>query len=240
MVNGVKPALQERLLGYLHNPNSNSNNLPSAAPEVQAHKNVTSAGFAEAAVWRELKTIDETVEEPNQNPNLVDPTVPAGEKEYPKCNFAETFDSPPITAMSQVIEIGWNGKPVKNRRGEVKWTNEIREKGRANKAWVDEHGLTEFSKPSDWFEGLLPFKKNKDGPKSMVSISNWTSFLNTHAILSNVGHKNHIYPDLTPFSPQEVKQFIGLYILQGLSPSPQVRQKFKPHHEDFMNGNDLC
>jgi hypothetical protein len=175
-----------------------------------------------------------------KNPNLLGPTVRAGEKEYPKYNFAETFDRPPFTAMSPVIEIGRNGKPVKNRRGEVQWTNEIREKGRANKACVDEHGLTEFSKPSDWLEALLLFKKNKDGLKSMVSISDWTSYMNTRAILSNSGHKKHIYPDFTPYSPQEVKQFIGLYILQGLSPSPQVRQKFKPHHEDFVNGNDLC
>jgi hypothetical protein len=238
-VNGVKLALQERLLGN-SNSNSNCNNLPSATPAVQAHKNVTCAGFAEAAVWRELKTIDETVKEANQYPNLVGPTVPAGEREYPKHNFAETFDCLPFTTMSPVIEIGRNGEPVKNRRGEVQWTNKIREKGRANKTWVDEHGLTEFSKPSDWFEVPLPLKKNKDGPRSMVLISDWTSYLNTHAILSNAGHKNHIYPDFTPFSPQEVKQFIGLYILQGLSPSPEVRQKFKPHHEDFVNGNDLC
>ena len=84
MVNGVKPALQERLLGYLHNPNSNSNNLPSAAPEVQAHKNVTSAGFAEAAVWRELKTIDETVKEPNQKPKSIGPNCASRGKRIPK------------------------------------------------------------------------------------------------------------------------------------------------------------
>ena len=236
-VNGVKQVLQERLLGFLRNPNSN--NLPSATPAAEG-QNVTSAGFAEVAAWRELKTEEEPVPEPNSNPNLVGPTVPAGEKEYQKRNFAETFDRPPFTAMSPVIEIGRNGKPVKNRRGEVQWTNEIREKGRANKEWVDEQGLTEYSKPSDWFEALLPLKKKKDGPRSMVSISDWTTYLNTRAILSNAGNPNHIYPDFTPFSPQEVKQFIGLYILQGLSPSPQVRQKFKPHHEDYVNGNDLC
>jgi hypothetical protein len=40
---------------------------------------------------------------------------------------------------------------------------------------------------------------------------------------------------LRPFSPQEIKQFIGLYILQGLSPLPQVK-----YHKDYVNGNDLC
>ena len=96
--------------------------------------------------------------------NLVGPTVPAGEGEFTKRNFSETFDRPPFTAMSPVIDIGRNGNPVKNRKGEVQWTNEIREKGRANKDWVEEHGLTEFSKPSDWFEALLPFKKKNKWP----------------------------------------------------------------------------
>jgi hypothetical protein len=66
------------------------------------------------------------------------------------------------------------------------------------------------------------------------------TYLNTHAMLSNAGNPSHIYPDFKPFSPQEVKQFIGLYILQGLSPSPQVKQKFKPRNEDYVYGNDLC
>jgi hypothetical protein len=113
-VNGVKQVLQDRLLGFLRNPNSS--NLPSATPAAEG-QNVTSAGFAEVAAWRELKTEEATVLEPNSNPDLVGPTVLAGEKEYQKRNFAETFDRPPFTAMSPVIEIGHNGKPVKNRRG---------------------------------------------------------------------------------------------------------------------------
>jgi hypothetical protein len=76
-----------------------------------------------------LQREDIAVPEPNRNSNLVGPTVPAGEREFTKHNFSETFDRPPFTAMSPVVEIGCNGKPVKNRRREVKWTNEIREKG---------------------------------------------------------------------------------------------------------------
>jgi Transposase IS4 len=74
----------------------------------------------------------------------------------------------------------------------------------------------------------------------MVSISDWTTYSNSRAILSNAGNPSHIYPDFKPFSPNEVRQFIGLYILQGLSPSPQVKLKFRPHHEDYVNGSDLC
>ncbi len=80
-VNGVKQVLQDRLLGFLRNPNSN--NLPSATPAAE-DQNVTSAGFKEVAAWRELKREEVTVPEPNSNPDLVGPTVPAGEKEYQK------------------------------------------------------------------------------------------------------------------------------------------------------------
>ena len=33
---------------------------------------------------------------------------------------------------------------------------------------------------------------------------------------------------------------MGLYVLQGVSPSPQVEMKFCSQNEDPVNGNDLC
>jgi hypothetical protein len=49
----------------------------------------------------------------------VGPTVLAGDKEYQKRNFTETFDWPPFMAMSPVIEIGHNGKPSCNKSKKV-------------------------------------------------------------------------------------------------------------------------
>jgi hypothetical protein len=40
-VNGVKQVLQERLLGFLCNPNSNSSNLPSKPLAAEAGQNIT-------------------------------------------------------------------------------------------------------------------------------------------------------------------------------------------------------
>ena len=65
----------------------------------------------------------------------------------------------------------------------------------------------------------------------MVTIANWCSYTNTHALLVNAGIPGHIYPEFHPFTPTEVKQFVALYILQGLSPLLQVKMKFMPHHE---------
>ena len=59
-------------------------------------------------------------------------------------------------------------------------------------------------------------------------------------MLANAGPGEIIYPDFKPFTLEEVKKFIAIYILQGLSPSPKIRQKFKPQQEDPVNGNNLC
>jgi hypothetical protein len=47
-------------------------------------------------------------------------------------------------------------------------------------------------------------------------------------------------PKFTPFSPQEIKGFLGFYVLHGLTPSPQVKMKFKSQLEDLVCGNDVC
>ena len=73
----------------------------------------------------------------------------------------------------------------------------------------------------------------------MVTIGKWTSFTNTHALQQNAGQPGHLYPDWTPFTPTEIKNFLALYILPDLSPLPRVKMKFSPHHEDPINGNDL-
>jgi len=59
-----------------------------------------------------------------------------------------------------------------------------------------------------------------------VTIADWTTYSNTKAMLCNAGMQGGIYPEFTPFSPQEIKRFIGLYVLQGLTPSPQVQGLF--------------
>jgi len=49
-----------------------------------------------------------------------------------------------------------------------------------------------------------------------------------------------VYDAFTAFIPIELKRHIGLYILQCLAPSPQVKYKFQNQAADPVNGNDLC
>ena len=38
---------------------------------------------------------------------------------------------------------------------------------------------------------------------------------------------------------KEVRQHLAIYIFNGLTPSPRVEFKFKPHSDDVVHGNDF-
>ncbi len=235
---GVKKVLQQRLLQDCH---PGVVNAPVRTTESTENGDEAVPGFAPGAKWVLLKAKTTATTEPmNANSNLVGPTVPDGEKEKDKYDFDEEFDRPPFVAMSRVVETLQSGKVAKDRKGNIKWTEEIRSKGRANINWVEAKGLTEFSTPSSWFEALLPEKRKPSDPRSTVCLADWTTYTNTKALLLNAGQPGYLYPEWIPFSVSEVKKFIGLYIFQGLSPSPQLKMKFKPQSIDPINGSDLC
>ena len=64
------------------------------------------------------------------------------------------------------------------------------------------------------------------------------SWTNLRVLIDNasLGGKNK---DFTKFTLNEIMRHFGLYLLQGLSPSPQIDMKFTPQHEDPVNGNDF-
>ena len=49
-----------------------------------------------------------------------------------------------------------------------------------------------------------------------------------------------MYPSWKPLSYDKIERFIGIYILQGLNPSPQVEMKFKSQRADPIQRNDMC
>ena len=95
---------------------------------------------------------------------------------------------------------------------------------------MDKNTLMELSKPSEWFDALIPLKRKPGDPATLVTIGDWATLMNKKAMLGNAGAAGGVYHDWKLFSPMEVRQFIALYILQGLSPSPQMKMKFVPQH----------
>jgi hypothetical protein len=91
------------------------------------------------------------------------------------------------------------------------------------------------SPPEEWEQAHKPMD-----PKHVVSITDWCTFFNTKVLMMNGGQQVGIYPEFTLFSPNEIKNVLGLYLQNGLNPSPHSKLKFKPQNVDPINGSDPC
>ena len=104
--------------------------------------------------------------------------------------------------------------------------------------------MNESSKPQDWFNAFLPIfdgkGKNPQNVNTQFWTHKWAFWTNQKAISCSVGVPGGVYPSFTPFSYLEIERFLGLNILQGLNPSPQVEMKFNSQQVDPVQGNDLC
>lgn len=95
--------------------------------------------------------------------------------------------------------------------------------------WLNANKLDASSAPIEWMEALFDPSMYKE----------WTINTNLKASIMGFGTRN-VYPHFTPFSPVEIRRFIGLYMLQGLCPSAQISQKFYNQKRDPIGGSDLC
>ena len=59
------------------------------------------------------------------------------------------------------------------------------------------------------------------------------------ANLAGAGEGGSCYYDWKPLSARELRQRFGLYLFNGLAPSPRVEQTFKPQSQDLFHGNDF-
>jgi hypothetical protein len=180
-------------------------------------------GFAVGAKWRELTPNEVPVSNPESRGNLRAPTAPEGEEFNDRHNFDCTFDHAPFTELCEVFKCDNKGKLMKKRNGEQLMEMVVRSKGRANPDWLKKHKLTPSSKPEKWIAALLPDKRLPSEPKQTISFNDWCSFTNKKAELQNAGEHGGIYPEWKRFSPEEIKRFIGLYLLNGLCPTPQLK-----------------
>lgn len=71
----------------------------------------------------------------------------------------------------------------------------------------------------------------------MLSIDLLTRWTNMKATMMGAG--DSIYPDWKPFSRDEIRKHLGLYILNGVAPSPQIAFKSQSQIQDPIYGNDM-
>lgn len=240
---GNKSELVERLLQCMHLPPTT--NLPGTTSETNANAEVivtpTDSCFDPNCRWEQLEPdLTQRVPEPTAGTGLLGPTTFASgaTSEAPKYQYDIEIDHAPFTALSKEYVVKRNGEVKKDRHGKPVMDEVIRKKGRPKLSFLEKNKLTIDSHPVEWFQSLLPDRARAFDPPQVVSIEQWVQYLNLKAALAQAG--SLIYPDFTPFNNEELKQHMGLYILNGLSPSRQISHKFKSQRADPINGSDLC
>ena len=240
-VGGRKVVLLERLKTALFQqiPIQSTNNNPQ-----QTTDNLN--GFSPNAKGRPLVPMEEAMEEPdNAAPLMHAPTIPV---EYAKIipqkhNFAERFDRECFVGKEKVPKLHRNGVPVRVN-GKQQMEERVNIKGGPKGNFLLEKGLNESSKPQDWFNAFLPIfdgkSKNPQNVNTQFWTHKWAFWTNQKAISCSAGVPCGVYPSFTPFSYLEIEHFLGLYILQGLNPSPQIDLKFYSQQMDPVQGKNLC
>ena len=202
--------------------------------------------FSPNAKWRPLVAMEEAMEEPdNTTPLMHAPTIPVEDAEFvpQKHNFAERFDRECFVGREKVLKFYHNGVPMRVN-GKQQMEERVTIIGGPKADFLLEKGLNESSKPQDWFNAFHPIfdrkGKNPQNVNTLFWMHKWAFWTNQNAISCSASLPGGVYPSFTPFSYLEIEHFLGLYILQGLNPSPQVEMKFNSQQVDPVQGNDLC
>ena len=242
--------------------NAINDNVPVSSPEAMAVKGIS--GFARGAAWKLLVPLDAPVEQPADAGGFRSPTEMDANAPPIKHNFAETFDIPAFTGK---VRVPSQQAPSPRHRGRARpgdgsrrssptsdasaststggsrgsglptYTDVPMTDGRPNPDFMLKHGLTHESHPADIFYAFLPTHSNERDVMSISKIRTWT---NAKAQLMGAGPGGHQYPTFEPFSMDEIRQFLGLFMMHGLAPSPQLDMKMKSQSQNPINGNDLC
>ena len=176
----------------------------------------------------------------NTMPNAHAPTVPrdlADADFKAKQNFGEQFDRNVFSGTKKVPELFKNSRTVRDRAGRIQYKKQARVKGEPKQSFLNRHKLDRYSEPIEFFDAFMPQVNNNYGAY-LPSISQWTNWTNTKAIMMGAG--DTIYRgEWRSFTTKEVRQILGTYIIHGLAPTPRLEYKFYPQSHDPVTGNDF-
>lgn len=199
--------------------------------------------FPQTAYWCKLDTDEKATDEPvNTIRNARAPTI--GERDAKfipvKYGFSKySFDIPEFDATDD-RELRWaNGRVKKTKDGTNMKDSQKRVTGRINPEFIKKHNLNRQTRPDQYAETLLPLNRNIIDNKEWVSFCQWKDWSNLKASLADAGKDGSCYRDFVDYTTPEIRQHVGIYLLNGLCTSPSVEKKFKPQHVDKIHGNDF-
>ena len=209
--------------------------------------NLAGNGFSLGAKWEIEAPNNDVVE--REDERLVDgvrfrePTVAEyemveGINNARKRNYPMEFDRPPfISHCKQPERI--DGKLVKDEHGNYVYSILPHTETLPNIDLLHSKGINTESHAADWFDIFLPMKRSADDNVSEISMADINTWTNKKAGLYNAGQGGVQYPDYEDFNVEELMRHFGVYMLNGVAPSPQVSMKFQSQEDDQANGNDL-
>ncbi len=253
---GKKDVLVQRLKASM--------NAPVSETLLQRHGSM--AGLDITAKWCLLDPNPTPIPNPtNKDTHLRPPTERDGSLN-PKYGYDELFKCKPFKGTTANMQYIYDSKenhkksagrkkprtsslsPVRKARNSKV---DPREKGGPNSSFLKKYGLNEHSYPVHWLNALLPMYRNdnhesikdvdvtNDG-KTKFSVSMWTMYTNMKASFENAGEPGHIYAGKWKnFSTDEIRTIIGVYMIDGLAPSPRLAQKMQPQAKNKTQGNDI-
>ena len=130
------------------------------------------------------------------------------------------------------------------RDGTTLLEDDTQKTGRPKIEWLREHYLGPSAHPVQWLDVMFSrkehsYERKRNKKWERVSIVSYLkNYTNLKALLCHAGYK--MYKGRKDLTTAELWKFVGLYVLDGVGPSPRVEIKFKTRAEDPVNGNDLC
>ena len=249
-INGLKAVLVERLKEAVKNnvPLLKEGEGGRATDEGNLAKDEC---FPPGSHWELMEATGEEIEEDMNVGGIqfVGPTeqleeINLGQK---KRNFTETFDRAPFISRQCLLPDKTANGRIKKKKlnsGKEVYSYSLQQPPSdetvPNFHFLFEQNIGFDSHPADWLEPLFPSRRYKDTHPDAVTLQDMTKWTNAKAMLACAGDKGASYSNFQYFSIDEIRSHLGLYLLQGVSPSPQVEQKFKNSEEDPVNGSELC
>ena len=112
-----------------------------------------------------------------------------------------------------------------------------RDRGTINPEFIKKHNLTPASHPADYANIFLPFGSNIVNGREYPSFQLLTKWTNIKASHAGAGEDGLCYKDFKPFTMEELRRHVGIYLWNGISPSPQIEMKFVPQSKDVVHGS---
>ena len=239
-IRGNKAELQERLLDAMQN------NAPLVADQDATRvDNMAGPSYNHHAYWKLVSNEngDELLDEREQMQidglQFRAPGVPEAELDNTlgpkKRNYTMAFDRPPFVQNVLLPKKDKSGRVMK-KRGEdgYLYERESTEDSVPNLDFLFKNGINVDSQPCEWFDLFMPMRRKRHNSTNKLSVEDLTTWTNLKALLDNAGEGGGVYPKFIPFTIPEIAKHLGLYMLNGISPSPQVELKFFSQFEMLL------